>query len=333
MMTLLLKRRHNMMTLHLRRCVSLFVCLSLLVSACSPNKSSKAGNKMLRQGSDQGLVVQSQDTDKSADGPRWYKPTWYTVTTELGVGIGAGETLRRYFIKQRMNTKVALLLYGTTIGAALVAGEAARAVTTGFDMGPVGGGFAEVGAGIVTGGLMGVTICTTIARIMDGNFDGLSDAITIGGVLGGITGGISGLLTGIETGLFAKRPKKLDKMTEREKEKRDVPQPPITFCDKHKWCSVPRDTWKTITSDSEIGKVGGLSITTHERILGAVAFLYNVGYAICWHNWYMKFLPQRSVYTTPSPSLTPVPVHTPPSSPSPSPPPPSPTPPPVHTPS
>ncbi|MCA6070254.1 MAG: hypothetical protein LE180_03985 [Endomicrobium sp.] len=34
-----------MMTLHLRRCVSLFVCLSLLVSACSPDKSSKAGSK------------------------------------------------------------------------------------------------------------------------------------------------------------------------------------------------------------------------------------------------------------------------------------------------
>ncbi|MCA6072830.1 MAG: hypothetical protein LE178_04770, partial [Endomicrobium sp.] len=42
MMTSLLKRRHNTMTLQLKRCVSLFVCLSLLVSACSPDKSSKA---------------------------------------------------------------------------------------------------------------------------------------------------------------------------------------------------------------------------------------------------------------------------------------------------
>ncbi|MCA6072868.1 MAG: hypothetical protein LE178_04965 [Endomicrobium sp.] len=33
------------MTLRLKRCVSLFVCLSLLVSACSPDKSSKAGSK------------------------------------------------------------------------------------------------------------------------------------------------------------------------------------------------------------------------------------------------------------------------------------------------
>ncbi|MCA6073068.1 MAG: hypothetical protein LE178_06050 [Endomicrobium sp.] len=35
-----------MMTLQLKRCVSLFVCLSLLLSACSPDKSSKAGNKV-----------------------------------------------------------------------------------------------------------------------------------------------------------------------------------------------------------------------------------------------------------------------------------------------
>jgi hypothetical protein len=34
-----------MMTLRLKRCVSLFVCFSLLVSACSPDKSSKAGSK------------------------------------------------------------------------------------------------------------------------------------------------------------------------------------------------------------------------------------------------------------------------------------------------
>ncbi|MCA6070506.1 MAG: hypothetical protein LE180_05325, partial [Endomicrobium sp.] len=31
-----------MMTLQLKRCVSLFVCLSLLLSACSPDKSNKA---------------------------------------------------------------------------------------------------------------------------------------------------------------------------------------------------------------------------------------------------------------------------------------------------
>ncbi|MCA6070650.1 MAG: hypothetical protein LE180_06060, partial [Endomicrobium sp.] len=34
-----------MMTLQLKRCVNLFVCLSLLLSACSPDKSSKAGSK------------------------------------------------------------------------------------------------------------------------------------------------------------------------------------------------------------------------------------------------------------------------------------------------
>jgi hypothetical protein len=45
-MALLLKRRHNMMTLHLRRCVSLFVCLFLLISACSPDKSHKTNSKV-----------------------------------------------------------------------------------------------------------------------------------------------------------------------------------------------------------------------------------------------------------------------------------------------
>ncbi|MCA6069776.1 MAG: hypothetical protein LE180_01435, partial [Endomicrobium sp.] len=46
MTTLFLKRRHNMMTLQLKRCVSLFVCLSLLLSACSPDKSHKAGSNV-----------------------------------------------------------------------------------------------------------------------------------------------------------------------------------------------------------------------------------------------------------------------------------------------
>ena len=40
------KRRKNMMTLHLKKCVSFFVRLSLLLSACSnSDKSSKASNK------------------------------------------------------------------------------------------------------------------------------------------------------------------------------------------------------------------------------------------------------------------------------------------------
>ncbi|MCA6073175.1 MAG: hypothetical protein LE178_06600, partial [Endomicrobium sp.] len=43
------------------------------------------------------------------------------------------------------------------------------------------------------------------------------------------------------------------KMTEREKKTRKVATLPPSFCDKHKWCSVPRDTWGTITSDREIG--------------------------------------------------------------------------------
>ncbi|MCA6073186.1 MAG: hypothetical protein LE178_06670, partial [Endomicrobium sp.] len=40
------KRGSSMMTLRLKRYVSLFACLSLLLSACSPDKSSKAGSKV-----------------------------------------------------------------------------------------------------------------------------------------------------------------------------------------------------------------------------------------------------------------------------------------------
>ncbi|MCA6072708.1 MAG: hypothetical protein LE178_04140 [Endomicrobium sp.] len=43
-------------------------------------------------------------------------------------------------------------------------------------------------------------------------------------------------------------------IVEDEKEKELLPpNSGNSFCDKHKWCSVPRDTWGTITSDREIG--------------------------------------------------------------------------------
>ena len=48
------------------------------------------------------------------------------------------------------------------------------------------------------------------------------------------------------------------------------------FCDKHKWCSVPRDTWRTITSDRELGKVGGFSVTPKRVAVGTVAVLATV---------------------------------------------------------
>ncbi|MCA6072721.1 MAG: hypothetical protein LE178_04205 [Endomicrobium sp.] len=215
MVTLLLKGRHKMMTLRLKRCVSLFVCLSLLVSACSPDKSSKAGSKasstvdMARNQSNiQGLVPHT-DTSAGNNRSRWYKPTWYTVATELGVGIGVGETTRRYFEKE-MSTETALVFYVPTIASALLAGEAARAVTTGFELGPVAGAGAGVLTGAVTGGLTGATILTTLISILNGNFNDLFSTIVFGGVGGAILGGIIGLATGIETGFFAKRPKKPD---------------------------------------------------------------------------------------------------------------------------
>ena len=201
-----------MMTLQLKKCVSLFVCLSLLLSACSPDKSSKASSKGNNVNSGRSLTVAGaaiKEPDSSADGPRWYKPTWYTVTTELGVGIGGGETRRRYFEK-KVSTKSALVLSGTTIGAALVAGEAARAVTTGFELGAGAGAGAGALTGAVAGAMTGATIFATIVCIISGNFNKLFPAIILGVKTGAFTGGIAGLLTGLETGYFAKRPKKLD---------------------------------------------------------------------------------------------------------------------------
>ena len=54
-----------MMTLQFKKCVSLFVCLSLLLSACSPGKSSKAGGFVRSAACLSGLVV-SPLTDKSS---------------------------------------------------------------------------------------------------------------------------------------------------------------------------------------------------------------------------------------------------------------------------
>jgi hypothetical protein len=55
-----------------------------------------------------------------------------------------------------------------------------------------------------------------------------------------------------------------------------TPSPSTSFCDKHKWCSVPRDTWGIIKSDREIGKVGGFSVTPKRLAVGTVAILGTV---------------------------------------------------------
>ncbi|MCA6073036.1 MAG: hypothetical protein LE178_05885, partial [Endomicrobium sp.] len=198
-----------MMTLQLKRCVSLFVCLSLLVSACSPDKSSKAGSNktgsavdMARNQSNiQGLVTQHKNTDTSAGNnrPIWY-PTWYTLTTEAVVGVATAELWRRAESKQ--GTKDVLLYYGTSVSPMLVAGEAARAVTTGFELGPVAGAGAGVLTGAVAGGLTGATVFATLKGILYGKFDGLET--TIVGALGAIFGGITGLATGLESARWSK---------------------------------------------------------------------------------------------------------------------------------
>jgi hypothetical protein len=204
-----------MMTLQLRRCVSLFLCLSLLLSACSPDKSNKAVGKVSSDVSDiagrplvpvQGLTVTQthKNTDTSAGNNRsiWY-PTWYTLVTEAVVGVTGVAIAKPDDIKE------ALSLLGAGAVTTIAAGEVARAVTTGFELGPVGGGFAGLVSGALTGTFIGAAAFAILAGIIDGNFNGPA-TIFAGLIIGAPIGGITGLATGIETGLFAKRSKKLD---------------------------------------------------------------------------------------------------------------------------
>jgi hypothetical protein len=158
----------------------------------------------------QGLVPQPQDTDTSAGNnrSRWYKPTWYTLTTEAVVGVTTAELWRRN--ETARDIKDVLLYYVTSVPPMLVAGEAARAVTTGFELGAGAGAGAGALTGAVAGAMTGATIFATIVCIISGNFNKLFPAIILGVKTGAFTGGIAGLLTGLETGYFAKRPKKLD---------------------------------------------------------------------------------------------------------------------------
>jgi hypothetical protein len=152
----------------------------------------------------QGIVTQPQNTDTSAGNnrSRWYKPTWYTLTTEAVVGVTGGTIIK--MLQDTPNTEEALIYGGITIATALVAGEAARAVTTGFELGPVAGAGAGVLTGAVTGGLTGATILTTVVSILSGNFNDLFNEIIFGGGFGAILGGIAGLATGLESARWSK---------------------------------------------------------------------------------------------------------------------------------
>jgi hypothetical protein len=75
-----------------------------------------------------------------------------------------------------------------------------------------------------------------------------------------------------------------------------TPPPPTTFCDKHKWCSVPRDTWGIIKSDREIGEVGGFSVTPKRLAVGtAVAVLGTVALLFIGYKWLKKPSAQGNV--------------------------------------
>ncbi|MCA6070130.1 MAG: hypothetical protein LE180_03345 [Endomicrobium sp.] len=118
-----------MMTLRLRRCVSLFVCFSLLVSACSSDKSNKNGNSVNRNSVVGGVDGKKEEKVAAVvDGRRWWKPTWATGPTGLGVGTVAGIIMARRFKKEGDGIGTKSLLFGAGVLPVMVAGEAARAV-------------------------------------------------------------------------------------------------------------------------------------------------------------------------------------------------------------
>jgi hypothetical protein len=301
-----------MMTLQLKKCVSLFVCLSLLLSACSSDKSSKAGEIARNEvklaydlcASKDEVIVKAEesitsigegegemkcttengkttctkrdgtkcklknvelcneldedcedfkfdvtpvpcepsDNSKGACRPMRLKgeqekekeekvyqskeqqqkkepdnresrpdnsnngSPWYTsLATEVAVGIGTGLLIKKKFMKSTPSEA----LYAATGISAVAGGETARAVTTGFDMGAVGGGFAGAGAGIVTGGLMGGVVLPLVQKLLMGNTDGWLMTMGTGAIIGAVTGGISGIATGLESARW-NSPSKLD---------------------------------------------------------------------------------------------------------------------------
>ncbi|MCA6072678.1 MAG: hypothetical protein LE178_03985, partial [Endomicrobium sp.] len=173
-------------------------------SACSPDKSSKAGSKgnnVNRNGMVSALEEKKNENPAPVvvDNRKWYKPTWATGPTGLGVGTVAGMMVKKHFGRKGDRIIGATsLLFGAGALPVMVAGETARAVTARFDLGPV------AGAGIGVGATIGVALFTVASRILDGNFNGLSDSIKKGALLGAIFGGIAGLATGLESARWSK---------------------------------------------------------------------------------------------------------------------------------
>ncbi|MCA6070768.1 MAG: hypothetical protein LE180_06715, partial [Endomicrobium sp.] len=137
------------------------------------------------------------------DGPRWYKPTWYTLTTEAVVGVTSIPVMAQQFFYNQINTKETLALGVLTIASALAAGEAARIVTTVFESQRA---YGLAGAGAATGAI----VLPLLTGILGGKVDSQLRIVLTGAMLGIITGVIAGIATGIETGLFAKHHEKLD---------------------------------------------------------------------------------------------------------------------------
>ncbi|MCA6070370.1 MAG: hypothetical protein LE180_04585 [Endomicrobium sp.] len=101
-----------MMTLRLRRCVSLFVCFSLLVSACSCGKSDKKGNSVNRNS-----IVDAKRNEGVAavvDERSCLKPTVPTIVTEGLGGLLAGGTVGLRQLRSSTTAATPSFLFAST---------------------------------------------------------------------------------------------------------------------------------------------------------------------------------------------------------------------------
>ena len=192
------------MTLRLKRCVSLFVCLSLLVSACSSDKSDKSGSK-----APVAKITGVLQEEKTVDERRWYKPTALTLGTEVAGGLAAGVVAHKFWSDdaEPEKGKEAEAEHGerniSYVGGMLTAvagGGLASIVTTAADVGAVGGGVLGTVAGAVGGGVMGGLVLSVAKKMLMSSEDDWMGLLFTGAWMGAIPGAIVGLLTGIETG-------------------------------------------------------------------------------------------------------------------------------------
>jgi hypothetical protein len=204
------------MTLHLKKCVSFFVCLSLLLSACSPGKSSKASEFARITVDDEESAEEiddyaphiplSRNTDTSADNNGWWRTARQVGIGAAGAALGAvivGAGAATGFIKEGKELGAIKLageaagtigLTGLVAGGALgVGGVAGRAAARKFAKGPISAALAGAAGGGLAGagmGAIGGAITPTSWHIEFSVNEGIILWGVVGLVMGAFAGGV-----------------------------------------------------------------------------------------------------------------------------------------------